>query len=393
LKNPKCEHFVNAFSGNINSVKKGFFAMKFSCDKQFLCEAIVNVSRAVAVRSAIPALEGIKVKVTPNQVELTGYNLEIGIRTSLMAITEGEGEFVVNARIFSEMTRRMSDDVIVFELHDNMTIAISSGNTQCSIAAMSAEEYPDLPETDTQNAIKIPQGILKSMIAQTSYAVASNEIKPIFTGELFDIENGNFSMVAMDGFRLAIRNEHIAYEGKHSFVLPKKTLIELSCLIRDNDGDRECSIYVNPKNVIFDINGYFVISRILEGEFHNYRISIPHDFKTEVVINTKDFITSMERCSLLLNSKNKSPIKCTFDNGEAHIECKSAIGEIDDVLPAEISGEAVTIGFNNRFALDAFKASESDKIKIQLNGGMKVIKIIPAEGEDFIFLLMPIQIR
>ena len=125
--------------------------MKFSCDKQFLCEAIVNVSKAVASNSTIPALEGIKVKVTPNQVELTGYNLEIGITTTLMAITEGEGEFVIDSRIFSEMTRKMSDDVIVFELNDNMTVAISSGNTQCSITAMSAEEYPELPKVDTFN--------------------------------------------------------------------------------------------------------------------------------------------------------------------------------------------------------------------------------------------------
>lgn len=367
--------------------------MKFSCDKQLLCETIVNVSRAVASKSSIPALEGIKVRVTPNQVELTGYNLEIGIRTSLMAITEGEGEFVINARIFSEMTRKMDDDVIVFELKENMTVSISSGNTQCTIAAMSAEEYPELPEADTQDAIKISQKILKSMISQTNYAVASNEIKPIFTGELFDIENGIFSMVAMDGFRLAIRKEKIEYTGKHYFVVPKKTLLEISALIKDNNGDRDCLIYANPKNVIFDINGYFVISRLLEGEFHNYKTSIPKEYRTEAILNTKNFITSMERCSLLLNSKNKSPIKCTFESGEVHIECKTSLGEINDVFSASISGDNATIGFNSRFAFEAFRAAESDKVRVCLNGSMKVIEILPLDGEDFIFLLMPMQIR
>mgnify|MGYP002616084620 FL=1 len=367
--------------------------MKFSCDKQFLCEAIVNVSKAVASNSTIPALEGIKVKVTPNQVELTGYNLEIGITTTLMAITEGEGEFVIDSRIFSEMTRKMSDDVIVFELNENMTVAISSGNTQCSITAMSAEEYPELPKVDTGTPIKIPQGTLKSMISNTKYAVSTTEVKPIFTGELFDIENNSFSMVAMDGFRLAIRNEPIAYTEKSYFVVPRKTLSELSSLIRENDGERECSIYVNPKNVIFDINGYLIISRLLEGEFHNYKISIPSEYKTEIILNTKDFITSMERCSLLIDSKNKAPVKCTFENGEAHVECKTPLGEINDILPASVTGEPVTIGFNNKFALDALRASECDRIKIQLNGGMKVIKMLPVEGEDFIFLLMPIQLR
>ena len=381
--------------------------MKFSCDKQFLCEAIVNVSKAVASNSTIPALEGIKVKVTHNQVELTGYNLEIGITTTLMAITEGEGEFVIDSRIFSEMTRKMSDDVIVFELNENMTVAISSGNTQCSITAMSAEEYPELPKVDTKTPIKIPQGTLKSMISNTKYAVSTAEVESsniiifgflsialaIHTGELFDIENNSFSMVAMDGFRLAIRNESIAYTEKSYFVVPRKTLSELSSLIRDNDGERECNIYVNPKNVIFDINGYLIISRLLEGEFHNYKISIPSEYKTEIILNTKDFITSMERCSLLIDSKNKAPVKCTFENGEAHVECKTPLGEINDILPASVTGEPVTIGFNNKFALDALRASECDRIKIQLNGGMKVIKMLPVEGEDFIFLLMPIQLR
>lgn len=369
--------------------------MKFSCDKQFLCEAIVNVSRAVASSSTIPALEGIKVKVTPNQVELTGYNLEIGITTTLMAITEGEGEFVIDSRIFSEMTRKMSDDVIVFELRDNMTVAISSGNTQCSITAMSAEEYPELPKIDTDKAIKIPQGILKSMISHTQYAVSVTEVKPIFTGELFDIENGSFSMVAMDGFRLAIRNESIAYKEKSYFVVPGKTLSKLSAFIKtsDEEKDRECNMYVNSKNVIFDVNGYLIISRLLEGEFHNYKISIPNEYKTEVILNTKDLITSIERCSLLIDSKNKAPIKCTFENGEAHVECRTALGEINDIFSVSVTGEPVTIGFNNKFALDALKATECDKIKIQLSGSMKVIKILPMEGEDFIFLLMPIQLR
>lgn len=367
--------------------------MRFSCNKQSLCDAISSVSKAVSTRSTIPALEGIKIKITQNNIELTGYDLEIGIRTVISAITEGEGEFVVSSRLFNEMTRRMSEDTIIFEINDNMTLDISSGNTQCSISAISADEYPDLPQVDTQSGIQIQQNTLKSMIGQTNHAVSLSEIKPIFTGELFDIENGSFNMVAMDGFRLAIRNERIECNEKYYFVVPKKALSEVSSLIKDDCSGKMCNICTNNKHIIFDLNGYIVISRLLEGEFHNYKISIPHESKTEVILNTKDFITSMERCSLLLNDKNKAPIRCTFENGEVKIECKTAIGKINDVFPADISGEAVTIGFNNKFVLDALRASEGDKIKIQLNGSMKVIKMIPLESEEFIFLLMPIQLK
>lgn len=177
--------------------------MKFICDKNEISEAISNVSRAVSQKSTIPALEGIKVRISSGSVELTAYNLEMGIRTSINANTEGEGEFVVSARLFSEFTRRMSGDEITFDIDDNLVISISCSATECSFPAMSASEYPELPKVDSARSFSVKQSILKSMINMTSYAASLNESKPVLTGELFDIEDGSFNMVAIDGFRLA----------------------------------------------------------------------------------------------------------------------------------------------------------------------------------------------
>lgn len=366
--------------------------MKFICNKTELSEAISNVSRAVSSKSTIPALEGIKVKVSPNEIELTGYNLEMGIRTSISSVTEDSGEFVVSSRLFSEFTKRMPEDEIIFEVNDNLVINISCCSTECSFSAMSAEEYPDLPVVNSDKSFKVKNSVLKDMIDKTKYAVSTNESKPILTGELFDINNEEFNMVAIDGFRLAIKCEIIFNKGSYQFVVPKKALNEVASLIKD-DSDKECTIYTNDRHIIFETGNVFIISRLLEGTFHNYRRSIPAEHKTEVIINKRDFLTSLERCGLLVDEKNKTPIRCEVSDGTVKLNCKTAIGKINDSLPAEVNGEAVTIGFNDRLMADAIRATDGDKIRIRFNGAMKVIEILPLEGKSFIFLVMPVQIK
>ena len=367
--------------------------MKFICDKNEISEAISNVSRAVSQKSTIPALEGIKVRISSGSVELTAYNLEMGIRTSINANTEGEGEFVVSARLFSEFTRRMSGEEITFNIDENLVISISCSATECSFPAMSASEYPELPKVDSARSFSVKQSILKSMINMTSYAASLNESKPVLTGELFDIEDGSFNMVAIDGFRLAIRNEITDCTEKYHFVVPKKALLEVSTLIKDDDDEKLCTVCTNDRHIIFEIGNVFVISRLLEGVFHNYKMSIPNSCKTEVIISKRDFSTCLERCSLLIDDKNKSPIRCEIGNGVMKISCKTGIGKINDAISADISGETVTIGFNNKLILEALRAAEGDKVRIRFNGAMKVIEILPLEGESFKFLVMPIQLK
>ncbi|MCD8187031.1 MAG: DNA polymerase III subunit beta [Ruminococcus sp.] len=367
--------------------------MKFICNKSELSEAISNVSRAVSPKSTIAVLEGIKVKVSPGELELTAYNLEMGIRTKISADTQDSGEFVVSSRLFSEFTRRMPADVIIFDVDDNLVINISCSATECSFSAMSANEYPELPKVDSARSFSVKQSILRSMINQTSYAASLNESKPVLTGLLFDIENGNFNMVAIDGFRLAIRNESTDCGENYHFVVPKKALSEVSTLIKDDSDEKICTICTNDRHIIFEVNNVFVISRLLEGTFHNYKLSIPGGFKTEVILNKRDFSTCLERCSLIIDEKNKSAIRCEVSGGEMKISCKTGIGRVNDTIPADISGEAVTIGFNNRLILDALRAAEGDKIRVRFNGAMKVIEILPLEGESYIFLVMPIQLK
>lgn len=366
--------------------------MKFTCKKEDICSAISNVSKAVSPKSTIAALEGIKLRLNMGSLELTGYDLEIGITTCIECDSSDTGEVVLNSRLFSEITRRMPSDSITYEIDENLNMKIYGGNAEYQISAISAEEYPALPEIERENPILINQEVLKNMINHTNYAVSLNDAKPILTGELFDIEDSGMNMVAIDGFRLAIRSEKINCSERYYFVVPSKALLEASRLLKDEE-ENDCEIYVNTKHILFDINGYRIFTRLLEGEFHNYKNSVPKEFSTEVIVRTSDIVHCLERCSLLLNEKNKAPVKCSFENGKITINCKTGIGRLDDSIEAEINGESVLIGFNNKYLLDALRAADTDKVRIQMTGANRAVKIVPFSGDSFTFIVMPVQIK
>lgn len=366
--------------------------MKFICDKQSLYDAVNHVSKGIAQRSTIAALEGMKVRLSPNNLELTGYDLEFGIQKNLDVECDDSGEFVINARLLSEAVRRMSGERVRFEIDDNLSVSMFCEATEFHISAMSSDEYPALPDMNMEEGMHIDQSILKSMINQTSYATCLNEAKPVLTGELFEVNDSILSVVAIDGFRLAIRNEKSDAAGAMQFVVPKRTVTEVANMLKE-DSKEQCIISVSRSHIIFEFEGYIVFSRLLEGEFHNYKSSIPAAFETEVIVNTSDLIRCLERCSLLINSKFNAPIRCAFSGNSLNVRCKTGIGEINDTIPVKVSGPDVNIGLNNRFMLEAVRASDCDSVKIQMSGGKRVVKIVPMQGDSFVFLLMPIQLK
>ncbi len=372
--------------------------IKFTCKKEDICFAISSVSKAVSQKSTISALEGIKVRLEGNSVELTGYDLEIGIIADVECsseCSEGEecrGEWILNSRLFSEITRRMPSDSITYEIDENLNMKIYGGQAEYQISAISAQEYPAIPEFENDRGISVNQAVLKSMIDQSNFAVSLSDSKPVLTGELFDIQDGSFNMVAVDGFRLAIRHEDISCPEGFYFVVPSKALMEASRLLKE-DAEKECEIFVNAKHVVFSVNGCRIFARLLEGEFIKYKNSIPPSSKTEVTVSTSELAHCLERCALLLSEKNKAPVRCTFENGCIKVSCKTAVGSFDDVIPAELDGESMVVGFNNKFLLDSLRAADTDKVKIQLNDPNKAVKIIPTEGGSFTYIIMPVQIR
>ena len=237
--------------------------MKLICNKQSLYEALINVSKAVADKSTIPALEGIKMSLADSTLSLTGYDLEIGIITSLPVVSADEGEIIVNSRLFSDIIKKMPCDEIEIDIAENMAVTIIGGVTEYTISAVSAAQYPTIPEFADGECITISQSVLKSMVGQTLFAVSQNDTKPILKGELFEINDSKLNVVAIDGYRLAVRTEAIKNDESKKFVIPAKTLSEVSKLLKDED-ELTCDIIVSKKHIVFDFNGYTVFSRLLE---------------------------------------------------------------------------------------------------------------------------------
>lgn len=366
--------------------------MKFICDKVKLSEALTNVSKAVSDKSALSSLEGIKFSLNENELELTGYDLEIGIRTKLEVRSPDRGEFIANARIFSEMVRKMPDEDLSVEISEEYMITIESGVTSYNLNAVAADDYPALPEKDTSTEIKMPQPVLKSMIMQTKFAASQLDIKPILKGELFEIENNTLTVAAIDGYRLAVRTEPVSYEGSVKFVVPAKNLDEVSKLLSDDENE-SCSMFLSKKHIIFEIGNYLVNSRLLEGDFHPYKSAIPESSATEVIVERTKLIRTLERCALLINEKNPSPVRCYFDNGQLKIKCATrALGKVYDEIGVMMTGPAIEIGFKCRYFLDPLKAISDEKVKLQLGGSLLPMKIVPMDGGNYIYLVLPVRL-
>ena len=363
--------------------------MKINVLRTDLAEAVGNVSRAVAVKAAIPALEGILIKAYGAKLSISGYNLEIGITTNIDATIQEQGEIVVSARIFSEIVRKLPEEVVCIETDERMITYITSGQADYQIVGMSSVEYPDLPVFEENESIELKGEILRDMIKSTVYAVSDNNSKPIYTGSLFDISQKTFKIVAIDGYRMAIRKEEVDSDADTQFVVPGKTEQEILKLINDEENVK---ISVGQRHIRFNIEEYSVISRLIEGNFLDYKSTIPKDKRTETVVNTRALINAVDRMSLLNNEKMPSPVRCVFSGDEIRFSCVSSVGKANDRISAPIMGEDVEIGFNNRYMLEALRNVETDEVKICLNGSLSPMIITPVKGDSFVSLVVPMRL-
>ena len=364
--------------------------MKISCLRTDLANAVSNVSRAVSTKASIPALEGVLIKAYDGKLNISGYNLEIGITTDVEATIQNEGEIVVSAKLFLDIVRRLPEEIVMIETDDRMVTYITCGQVDYQIVGMSSVEYPDLPSFEQTDGITVSSKIMREMIRQTVYAVSENTAKPIYTGSLFEIEDGVFKIIAIDGYRMAIRSENVDSDSRNAFVVPGKTQLEVLKLLTDDE--ENVDIIIGQRHITFQVRNYRVISRLIEGTFLDYKTTIPSDVKTELVINTRTIINSVERMSLLNNDRVQSPVRCKFSGNEIRLSCASAVGRANDVISVDIIGDDVEIGFNNRYLLDALKNTDTDEIMLVLNGPVAPMIIKPVKGDSFLSIVVPMRL-
>lgn len=367
--------------------------MKFSCEKALLQNAILTASRAVSSKSTIPALEGLLLEAEETgNVFLTGYNQETGIRSCFQGEVTETGSMVLPARLFSEIVRKMPDDVLLFQ-EENLKVHISCGMSEFDLMGIDPEDFPELPTVEYQNSITLPQQTLRSMISQTIFAVSDDESRPIHTGSLFVVDEEGLTMVAVDGFRLALRKEPILEKnGNFEFVVPGASLSEVEKICRETDDPVD--VYQGARHVLFKMGDTILIARRLEGEFLAWRQAIPRNNPIKVTVETKQLLSCIERVSLIVSEKLKSPLRCVMGEGEIHITTRTAIGNAQDRCPMEGSGNGLEIGFNNRYMMEALKAASREKVTLELSSPITPCIIVPADGEDnFLFMVLPVRLK
>lgn len=364
--------------------------MDILCDKTLLSSAIDGVSRAVTLRSSIPVLEGILLKAEGFQLTLTGYDLEIAITTTIEANVREPGEVVLNAKLLGEMVRRMPAGEVSIRVGTG-SASVKGGLVGYDIAAMSAGDFPELPNPGADHTLSIQAGALREMIDKTLYAVSQDDKKPAHTGELFEITPEKLTLVALDGYRLAVTERPVKAEKEIRIIVPAKTMAELGKLI--GEGEEEIDISANRRFVVFAARGYTILSRLIEGDFLAWRGVIPDGHKTRVVLDTRDFIETIERASLIITERLKNPLRITFGDQKVTVRCQTTLGKVVDEFDASIQGDTVEVGFNNRYLLDALRNARTEKIAMELNGPLSPVKVLPAEGEGFTYLVLPVRFK
>lgn len=367
--------------------------MKFTCDTKELSNACNNVIRAVSTKVTIPTIEGILIECGSDTLSLTGYDFEFGINTILSVDVVEPGAIVINAKVLCDIIRKLADVDVTVETNGT-SVSIISGAAQYNITGIDAEDYPELPSVNDGFPFEISQSLIYSMIMQTLFAVADNEAsKPVYTGLKFEIKENELTLIGVDGYRLAIRKEKINYSGDEmTFIVPKKTIREFVKII-DPESDENISINIGKRHIVFDIKNYSIISRLLDGEFLDYTNAVPKTITTTVLINTKDAIDCIEKTLPVIENNQKNPIRCLFDGDQMRVSTVSSLGRVVDYTHANTSGNRVEIGFNSKFVLDALNAADTDEVKIELNGPVSPVKVMPLEGDNFLFLVLPMRLR
>ena len=366
--------------------------MKFECEKTLLAAAIDGVSRAITNRAAIPVLEGILLKAEGFSLTLTGYDMEMAITTTIECNVLIPGEMVLDAKLFGSMVARMPAGAIKVEQDNNGIATVRGGVAEFEIPAMLAGEYPTLPNPGAENTMTVKCGMLREMIEKTIYAVSVEDKKPAHTGELFVIEPNSLTIVALDGYRLAILQRAVECTRDIRIIIPAKTLQELLKIMNDNDAD--IRIDANRRYVVFTTCGYTIMSRLIDGDFLNYKSVLPEGSRTRVVVDCRTFIDTIERASLVITERLKNPLRVHFADGRVTVRCQTNLGKVVDEFDAEKQeGENVEVGINNRYMLDALRNSKAEHMLMEINGPLSPIKLLPETGSDFTYLVLPVRFK
>lgn len=366
--------------------------MRFTCEKNMLVQGLNIAGRTVAQKSSLSVIEGILCKAGVG-LSLTGYNMETAITYTIDAEVTDPGECILPARLFGDIVRRLPEGPVTVVVDETYKVSIRACYASFTISAESAEDYPELPDVNSDRAIFIPQNKLRELISGTIFAVAENQGRPIHTGVKFEVSNDSITAVAVDGFRLARRTYHPQEKtGRElSFVVPAAGLKELEKILTDTEDD--ASFTLGTKHILFQVGTATLVCRLLEGEFLDWRRVVPTGCPIRLVANVGDLASSVERVGLIVSEKYKSPVRCIFGDQVLNMRTSTPIGAAEDRCAIAGDGKELEIGFNVRYLADALRVIPSEEVTMELTNRLSPIVLTPADDKyDYAYMVLPVRI-
>lgn len=363
--------------------------MWFSCDKNVLQEAINNVQRAASTKTTYPILEGILIKALKDKVVLTATDLDFGIETYIDANVHEIGSMVLNSKLFGEFIRKLPNDLVTMKIESN-NVYITCQSSEFVLVGNNPEEFPQLPAINENTMYEISQDVLRNMVRQTIFSIAQDETRPILTGVLFEIKDGILSFVALDGYRLSLKCFDIEEASNISAVIPGKTLNEISKILEPTDD--KVKITFTPNHILFNLGDTKIISRLLEGEFINYRQIIPDEYRLRVKVKTNELSNSIERASLLAREGKTNLIKFEIKDEKMAITSNSQMGKVYEEVNIKLEGEGIKIAFNSKYFLDVLRIIDSEEIYLEFSTNVSPCLVKKCDASDFIYLVLPVRL-
>ena len=364
--------------------------MKVICDGLDLSDAVLKVSKALAVKAVNPVLEGIKISAAGDKLTLTATDTELTIEKTINAEVLMEGETVVVGKYFVDFVKKLEKEQIeLSRLYDGQ-LQIKYSDSESELQVYSAEKFPVIKEENDGDYIVMKQGEFKSVVEKTSIACSTDDSRPILKGCLFEIADGNLTCVALDGFRMAVVKKEVKASGEFKAVIPSRTLLEITRIL-DSD-EEEIKVCVQKNNLYVKVNNTVIYSRLIEGEFVKYNHILPTAFSNVVTVKRDALLNSIERAAIVARNDRYNVVKLDIKEDSMNISAKSEIGNVNENISIKLKGKDLSIAFNGKYLSEYLKIAGEEFINLNLNSAIDPCVLTPVGNEAFIYLVLPVRI-
>ena len=373
-----------------NHRKELLTTMKLICYKSNLLHGVNIVSKAVPTRTTMAILECILIDASANEIKLTANDMELGIETKIEGEIAERGVIALDAKIFSEIVRKLPDSDVVIETDASFKTTITCEKAKFNIVGKSGDDFSYIPYIERNEAITLSQFTLKEVIRQTIFSIADNDNNKLMTGELFEIEENHLKVVSLDGHRISIRNIELKNNYEHKkVVVPGKTLQEVSKIL-PGSAEENVNMFLTDNHIVFEFDDTTVVSRLIEGEYFKIEQMLSSDYETKVKINKRELLDCIDRATLLVKEGDKKPIIMNVTDGNMELKINSFIGSMNEDIDIVKDGKDILIGFNPKFFIDALRVIDEEEVSLYMVNPKAPCFIKDDEGK-FIYLILPVN--